>query len=107
MSYPLCQKKIGFIPVYYSGLYIYIKYLVGCGNLLAVHSECHETGGQVYQTANLKVHVAAAWGVSSIGHIATPYHVAVTPLHAIKHAKICHSVCPLLHIGQITLTPTV
>lgn len=60
------------------------QYLVGCCNLLAIDSECHQAGGQVYQTAYLQVHVAATRGVSSVRHIATPHHVAVAPLHAIR-----------------------
>lgn len=61
-----------------------IQYLVGCAYLLAIDSECHQAGGQVYETANLQVHVAATGGVSSAGHIATPHDVAVTPPHTIR-----------------------
>lgn len=68
-----------FIPL---GCTVYV-YLVGCRDLFAVDGECHQAGGQVYQTADLQVNVAAARGVSSIGHIAAPHHVAVTPLHTV------------------------
>lgn len=61
-----------------------VKYLIGCGDLLPVDSEGQEAGGQVYQTADLQVHVAAAGAVSSGRHIATPHHVAVAPLDAAK-----------------------
>lgn len=80
------------VPPYQSGLLlfsidhdnIYFMYLVGCGYLLAVNGECHQASGQVYQTANLQVHIAAARGVSGTCHIAPPYHVAVASLHTIR-----------------------
>lgn len=81
---------------------MYSKYLVGCGDLLAVNAECHQAGGQVYQTADLQVHVAAARGVSSVGHIATPYHVAVTPLHTVKVQKsVIHSVLTYILVKKL------
>lgn len=68
----------------------HVYYLVGRGYLFAVYSKGHQTGGQVNQTADFQVHVAATGGVSSIGDVTTPHHVAVTPLYA---AQTSHSVC--------------
>lgn len=59
-----------------------MKYLVGRGYLLPVDGEGQEAGGQVYQTADLQVHVAAAGAVSGRRHVAAPHHVAVAPLDA-------------------------
>ena len=59
-------------------------YLVGGGYLLAVDGERHQASGQVDETANLQVHVAATGGVGSVGHISTPNDVAVTPLHTMR-----------------------
>lgn len=58
-------------------------YLVGGGHLLAVDGERHQASGQIYQAANLQVHVTAAGGVSGAGCITAPNHVAVTPLHTV------------------------
>lgn len=69
------------------GCIVSVAYLVGGGHLLAVGSERHQASGQIYQAANLQVHVTAAGGVSGAGRITTPNHVAVTPLHTVPIQK--------------------
>lgn len=99
-----CQKQPELLLFSVDTYNIYFIYLVGRGYLLAINGECHQAGGQVYQTADLQVHVAAARGVSSAGHIATPHHVAVTPLHTVRAQKsLLHSV--LTHILIKKLKP--
>lgn len=57
-------------------------HLINCGELLPIGSEGDQTGGQVYQTADLQIRVGAAGGGRADG-VCRTHHVTVTPLNAV------------------------